>query len=805
MDATASKAFVDALYRKVLLSVKASNAIPTEDEDYHYHTRFSRSFASRATATQEHIQGVVWNVVNGDSKNDDDDDDDDAEDAARELFDGPEPHARITDFVDTLLDEASKQLELFKAGGSDRKDAAGLRPLENKPHNFDQEPESRRSRKGGEDATLQQTKGATADQFEERVDNSDAPFVCKLREKPHALEGAPAGGDDDLDDESRGHPYFREVTSLKYLDWQLEASKNPYKKVPVEDASYLWVHTEETLAHMMASLSKSETQVVAIDLEHHSYRSYLGIVCLMQISTATEDFLVDTLALRSKLQVLNHVFCDPAKVKVLHGADMDILWLQRDLGLYIVNMFDTGQAARLLQYPRFSLAYLLKRHCGVDADKQYQLADWRLRPLDRNMIKYAREDTRYLLYIYDQMKQELLGQSDTSRASLLFETLQNSNKLCLQVFKKPEVSEEDCIALSDKLKGTVGIPVLSELQRRVFAELYYWRDRVAREQDESTGFVLPNNVLMKITKYLPTKSDQLFRTCNPVPALVRKYAHELTTMIANEKNRVAAEEAKAASSDGSGTPQKPKRGDADDDDITMESPALANIKQLCEYAGWQSGQRKAKTSSDSSANVTVGLRLSFADVVDDAMEVDETAVTSLERVNELVASTPFMLTENDVVMSGGVVDKQDSTVTQPAEDEVAAVADAIPKSISEIYQMSNRSKKRKKVAAATATKERAEDFMKQIGWANAKSDAAADKKAPTKAFDYGAASEKVKTATKEEPRGKKKGNASKGGYNPFVAVRGGASKSSTTDASEPKGAKKPLKKKHHMPRSATFK
>ena len=27
---------------------------------------------------------------------------------------------------------------------------------------------------------------------------------------------------------------------------------------------------------------------------------------------------------------------------------MDIVWLQRDFGLYIVNMFDTGQAARLL-------------------------------------------------------------------------------------------------------------------------------------------------------------------------------------------------------------------------------------------------------------------------------------------------------------------------------------------------------------------------------------------------------------------------------------------------------------------------
>jgi exosome complex exonuclease RRP6 len=35
-------------------------------------------------------------------------------------------------------------------------------------------------------------------------------------------------------------------------------------------------------------------------------------------------------------------------VKVLHGSDMDIQWLQRDFDLYIVNLFDTGQAARVL-------------------------------------------------------------------------------------------------------------------------------------------------------------------------------------------------------------------------------------------------------------------------------------------------------------------------------------------------------------------------------------------------------------------------------------------------------------------------
>ena len=40
-------------------------------------------------------------------------------------------------------------------------------------------------------------------------------------------------------------------------------------------------------------------------------------------------------------------------------------------------MFDTGQAARVLGFESFSLAYLLKRFCNVIANKEYQLADWR--------------------------------------------------------------------------------------------------------------------------------------------------------------------------------------------------------------------------------------------------------------------------------------------------------------------------------------------------------------------------------------------------------------------------------------------
>ena len=55
-----------------------------------------------------------------------------------------------------------------------------------------------------------------------------------------------------------------------------------------------------------------------VDLEHNQYRSFQGLTCLMQISTRTEDFIVDTLKLRIYIGLyLQEPFKDPTKRKVL--------------------------------------------------------------------------------------------------------------------------------------------------------------------------------------------------------------------------------------------------------------------------------------------------------------------------------------------------------------------------------------------------------------------------------------------------------------------------------------------------------
>ncbi|CAE7866768.1 RRP6, partial [Symbiodinium microadriaticum] len=118
----------------------------------------------------------------------------------------------------------------------------------------------------------------------------------------------------------------------------------------MEDTPLIMVRTEEELKEMVEEIKGTCIgQEIAVDVEHHDFRSFRGFVCLIQVSTRKKDFLIDPFDIFEQLHMLNEVFSDPRIVKVLHGADRDVLWLQRDFSIYLVNMFDTGLATRALR------------------------------------------------------------------------------------------------------------------------------------------------------------------------------------------------------------------------------------------------------------------------------------------------------------------------------------------------------------------------------------------------------------------------------------------------------------------------
>lgn len=332
------------------------------------------------------------------------------------------------------------------------------------------------------------------------------------------------------------HPYEAEIKSYEYPSTVYEHAE-PQPPLPFESTTATFVDTPEALAGMLAELKTAKE--IAVDLEHHDNRSYIGLVSLMQISTRDKDWIVDTLKpWRRKLQCLNEVFADPNILKVLHGSYMDIIWLQRDLGLYVVGLFDTYHAARSLGYPGGSLAYLLERFVQFKAQKQYQLADWRVRPLGPELFTYARADTHFLLYVYDNMRNELIEKSNFAdpEKNKVLDVQEKSKETSLQRYEHPIYDSKLGLGSYGWHKTMLRTPVqFTSQQFAVFRAVHQWRDNLSRKEDESPMFIMPNHAVFSVARAMPTDKAALIAAIQHVSHIMRANADELVNVITEAK------------------------------------------------------------------------------------------------------------------------------------------------------------------------------------------------------------------------------------------------------------------------------
>ncbi|CAG7729562.1 unnamed protein product [Allacma fusca] len=346
--------------------------------------------------------------------------------------------------------------------------------------------------------------------FSTPVDNSLTPFVPKLQYKPHSVKPLSILPEYTIDNEEfYGHPYTVELTRWEPKPFMLEQASPEFPK-SLGETPFVLVETRDQMKSMLEDLGQAKE--IAVDVEHHSYRSFLGLTCLIQISTRNSDYVIDTLALRDEIHNLNDIFANPNILKVFHSATMDITWLQKDFSVYVVGMFDTATAAQALKYASTSLQYLLNQLCEVTTDKSFQLADWRIRPLSDEMLEYARKDTHYLLHIYDLLKNKLIEEGKQFACNLLYDVYDQSRQTCLKRYEKPTNNPQ--VALR-KCKRP-----LNNRQLHGFIELFKWRDEIARQKDESLGYVLPNHMLLTISETLPKEMTGILACCDPVPVLL---------------------------------------------------------------------------------------------------------------------------------------------------------------------------------------------------------------------------------------------------------------------------------------------
>ncbi|EEA08035.1 exosome component 10, putative [Cryptosporidium muris RN66] len=438
------------------------------------------------------------------------------------------------------------------------------------------------------------------------------PFKNELKYLSWSINGTIyRAGEEEFLEQELGSAISYKEKSLCYFDFQFS---KPKMYIPLSNTPLIYIDDLDGLNSMIIDInnqlelqysesseySSKDPFVLAIDLEHHSMQTFRGFVCLIQMSTRTCDYIIDPFPLFEELSRLNELTTNPRILKLFHGSDYDIIWLQRDFSVYVVNMFDTGQAARVLNTPGgYSLGNLLNLYCSVEANKQYQLSDWRERPLPQHLIEYARSDTHYLPYIYDIMKNQLLLLGNKSHG--LFISLKDpfmdlsvsdntnlfinqnknitieSNSQLLEIgnFDKSETERYSIdkynldpsalltvmhktrlICLKEYIEQPIDIwnislNIISKFSKNLLHNsinkatitllvyvLILWRETVARLYDISNSYVLKDGILQRLIQKQPLNWNDLIATFPNNPAQIKRHSDTLLKLILLVKQHI---------------------------------------------------------------------------------------------------------------------------------------------------------------------------------------------------------------------------------------------------------------------------
>lgn len=181
--------------------------------------------------------------------------------------------------------------------------------------------------------------------------------------------------------------------------------------------SWILIDSPAKMKACIAELEAQPPSELAFDVECYNKSKYSQLTCLLQLCTdAGKTFVIDTLApgVWDVVAGLASIFADPSIVKVGHCiGGMDTFSLHRDFGIYVVNAFDTYEAAQVLKLPSRGLDSVCAHYGLQDSEKYfalketYQAGDWHVRPLTPAMLQYARYDVHFLLPLRKLMMRDL--------------------------------------------------------------------------------------------------------------------------------------------------------------------------------------------------------------------------------------------------------------------------------------------------------------------------------------------------------------------------------------------------------------
>jgi ribonuclease D len=253
------------------------------------------------------------------------------------------------------------------------------------------------------------------------------------------------------------------------------------------------ISTTAELAAACARLGKHP--VITVDTEFLRETTYYPLLCVVQMASAEEAVVIDTLAQGIDLKPFFELMADEKVLKVFHAArqDIEIVWHQA--GIVPHPIFDTQVAAMVLGYGD-SIAYdqLVERITGHRPDKTHRFTDWSRRPLTAEQMHYAVSDVTHLRDVFTALDADLKkrGRSDWVSEEM-------------EVLTSPKTYDFHPERAWERLKTRVRKP--KELG--VLMEVAAWREQEAQSRDVPRSRVLKDDAVGDIATHAPASLERL--------------------------------------------------------------------------------------------------------------------------------------------------------------------------------------------------------------------------------------------------------------------------------------------------------
>ena len=264
---------------------------------------------------------------------------------------------------------------------------------------------------------------------------------------------------------------------------------------------------------------------LSLDTEFIRERTYYPQLCLLQISDANTAICVDCLS-GVDLNQRREQLLDRAPVLMHSGRqDLEILW--QHLGQLPKRLIDTQIAAGLLGMPpQIGYGELVETRLAVKLDKSNARRDWTVRPLPADALRYALDDVRYLLPLWEDLAEEL---QRLNRFAWFEEDCQRQ--------LKPE-QFDDPRQIFVKLKGLGRLT--TEHQKKAY-NLVQWRERHAQKLNRPRRWILSDRALLHVATEAPKTLEQLGKIPEVGSGLIRRQGNKLLAQLAGASEKSVVE------------------------------------------------------------------------------------------------------------------------------------------------------------------------------------------------------------------------------------------------------------------------